>query len=161
MQAEQQQQRRNGQSLQQTWLGTHVKHHMGQVAIKMYDKFSFILHNETTINNVSFFKHYIQVQHDSGTATTKWAEMKEIICSLHLPYIKSLTKQTNIISNRFIHSYCRTWREETTTIGRDQNWKQPLLQGFQSLRRRWYLFITCYVTTRWVCYQWFYNQQLH
>jgi hypothetical protein len=64
------------------WLGTRIKHQMGPVSIKMYDKFSFILRIETTVNNVSFFKHYRQVQHRDGSATTKWAPMKKTIYSL-------------------------------------------------------------------------------
>jgi hypothetical protein len=48
----------------------------------MYDKFLFILRIETTVNDVSFFKHYRQVQHRDGTATTKWAPMKKTIYSL-------------------------------------------------------------------------------
>lgn len=38
--------------------GTCIKHHMGPVAIKMYDKFGLILRIEKTVNNPSFFKHH-------------------------------------------------------------------------------------------------------
>jgi hypothetical protein len=71
-----------GNRFNKRWLGTRIKHQMGPVSIKMYDKFSFILRIETTVNNVSFFKHYRQVQHRDGTATTKWAPMKKTIYSL-------------------------------------------------------------------------------
>ena len=37
--------------------GTRLKHTMGPVSIKMYDKFRLILRIETTVVNVSFFKH--------------------------------------------------------------------------------------------------------
>jgi len=56
-----------GNRFNKRWLGTRIKHQMGPVSIKMYDKFSFILRIETTVNNVSFFKHYRQVQHRDGT----------------------------------------------------------------------------------------------
>jgi hypothetical protein len=71
-----------GNRFNKRWLGTRIKHQMGPVSIKMYDKFSFILRIETTVNNVSFFKHYRQVQHRDGTTTTKWAPMKKTIYSL-------------------------------------------------------------------------------
>jgi hypothetical protein len=71
-----------GNRFNKRWIGTRIKHQMGPVSIKMYDKFSFILRIETTVNNVSFFKHYRQVQHRDGTTTTKWAPMKKTIYSL-------------------------------------------------------------------------------
>ena len=71
-----------GNRFNKRWLGTRIKHQMGPVSIKMYDKFAFILRIETTVNNVSFFKHYRQVQHRDGTTTTKWAPMKKTIYSL-------------------------------------------------------------------------------
>jgi hypothetical protein len=71
-----------GNRLNKRWLGTRIKHQMGPVSIKMYDKFSCILRIETTVNNVSFFKHYRQVQHRDGTTSMKWAPMKKTIYSL-------------------------------------------------------------------------------
>ena len=41
--------------------GTCVKHHMGRAAaIKMYDKLGRVLRIETTVNDPSFFKHYLR-----------------------------------------------------------------------------------------------------
>jgi len=71
-----------GNRFNKRWLGTRIKHQMGPVSIKMYDKFSFILRIETTVNDVSFFKHYRQVQQRDGTTITKWAPMKKTIYSL-------------------------------------------------------------------------------
>jgi hypothetical protein len=42
--------------------GTRIKHHMGPASIKMYDKFGLVLRIETTINDVSFFKHHRMVE---------------------------------------------------------------------------------------------------
>jgi hypothetical protein len=42
--------------------GTRIKHTVGPVSIKMYDKFRLILRIETTVVNVSFFKHYREVE---------------------------------------------------------------------------------------------------
>jgi hypothetical protein len=62
--------------------GTRIKHTMGPVSIKMYDKFGLILRIETTVNNVSFFKHYRLVEHRDGTESKKLAQMKKGIYSL-------------------------------------------------------------------------------
>jgi len=52
--------------------GSRIKHTMGSVSIKMYDKFSKILRIETTSNNISFFKHFREVVHRDGQRRTKW-----------------------------------------------------------------------------------------
>jgi hypothetical protein len=62
--------------------GTRIKHFMGPVSIKMYDKFRLILRIETTVLNVSFFKHYREVEHQDGTRNMTWAQMKKSIYSL-------------------------------------------------------------------------------
>ena len=62
--------------------GTRIKHTMGWVSIKMYDKFGLILRIETTINDVSFFRHYRTVEQRNGIPVTKWAAMKKSIYSL-------------------------------------------------------------------------------
>jgi len=63
--------------------GKRVKHHMGAVSIKMYDKFGFILRIETTVNNVTLFKHYRTVEHHDGSKTQQLAPMKKNIYSLN------------------------------------------------------------------------------
>ena len=55
---------------------------MGPVSVKMYDKFRLILRIETTVTDVSFFKHYREVEHKDGTRSMAWAEMKKTIYSL-------------------------------------------------------------------------------
>ena len=62
--------------------GTRIKHSMGKVSIKMYDKFKKILRIETTTNDLSFFKHYRTVEHRDGTTSKKYAAMKKNIYSL-------------------------------------------------------------------------------
>lgn len=62
--------------------GTRIKHSMGPVSIKMYDKFSLVLRVETTVNDVSFFKHYREVEQRDGTKSLQWAQMKKGIYSL-------------------------------------------------------------------------------
>jgi hypothetical protein len=63
--------------------GKRVKHHMGAISIKMYDKFGFILRIETTVNNVTLFKHYRTVEHHDGSKTQQLAPMKKNIYSLN------------------------------------------------------------------------------
>ncbi len=62
--------------------GTRIKHSMGPVSIKMYDKLGLVLRIETTVNDVSFFKHYRKVEHRDGTQSRKLAPMKKGIYSL-------------------------------------------------------------------------------
>lgn len=62
--------------------GTRIKHHMGEAAIKMYDKHGFILRIETTAHNVSFFKHYRKVEHRDGSTSRAFAKVKKSIYSL-------------------------------------------------------------------------------
>ena len=61
--------------------GSRIKHSMGKNTIKMYDKFSKILRIETTTNDVSFFKHYREVEHRDGTKSNKQAPLKKYIYS--------------------------------------------------------------------------------
>jgi len=64
------------------WLGSRIRHQMGPVVIKMYDKFNIVLRIETTVNQVSFFKQYRQVNHRDGSTSMRWAPMKKTIYSL-------------------------------------------------------------------------------
>ena len=57
--------------------GTRIKHTMGPVSIKFYDKFGLILRIETTVNDPTFFKHYREVEHRHGSRETKWASMQK------------------------------------------------------------------------------------
>jgi hypothetical protein len=62
--------------------GTRVRHSMGMASIKIYDKFGHILRIETTAKDVSFFKHYREVEQRNGEAVMKFAPMKKTIYSL-------------------------------------------------------------------------------
>ncbi len=62
--------------------GTCIKHRMGSVSVKIYDKFGRVLRIETTANNVSFFKHYRKVEHRDGTESHELAPLKKSIYSL-------------------------------------------------------------------------------
>lgn len=62
--------------------GTCIKHRFGQAQVKMYDKLGRILRIETTVNNVSFFKHHRKVEHREGPSTRELAPLKKNIYSL-------------------------------------------------------------------------------
>lgn len=62
--------------------GTRIRHHMGPVSIKMYDKFGRVLRIETTSNDVSFFKHHRTVEQRNGSTVFKLAPLKKSIYSL-------------------------------------------------------------------------------
>jgi DNA-binding MarR family transcriptional regulator len=62
--------------------GRCIKHHMGSVSVKVYDKFAQVLRIETTVNDVSFFKHHRKVEHRDGHDTYELAALKKSIYSL-------------------------------------------------------------------------------
>jgi hypothetical protein len=63
-------------------LGTRIKHQMGEISVKVYDKFGSILRIEVTSNNVSKLKSFREVQKRDGTTETKMAPVKKSIYSL-------------------------------------------------------------------------------
>jgi hypothetical protein len=50
--------------------------------VKVYDKFSRVLRVETTVNDVSFFKHHRKVEHTDAHTTRELAPLKKSIYSL-------------------------------------------------------------------------------
>ena len=62
--------------------GTCIKHRFASSSIKMYDKHGCVLRIETTINDVSFFKHHRKVEHRQGPPTRVLAPVKKTIYSL-------------------------------------------------------------------------------
>lgn len=87
-----------GNSLTKRWLGTRLKHQMGPVTLKLYDKFSLILRIETTVNDVTFFDQRRQVHHRDGTTTIQWAPMKKTIYSL-----SPLQQTLSAVNQRYLH----------------------------------------------------------
>ncbi|MFQ5668282.1 MAG: winged helix-turn-helix domain-containing protein [Candidatus Binatia bacterium] len=81
--------------------GTRIKHHMGPVSIKMYDKFGRILRIETTANNVGFFKHHRQVEQKDGRRVVKLAPVRKTIYSL-APDLQQLLLAANLRSLAFL-----------------------------------------------------------
>ncbi len=75
-------------------LGTRIKHHMGPVALKLYDKFGRILRIETTANDVTFFKHHRTVEQKDGQRVVKLAPVRKTIYSL-CPDLRDLMLAAN------------------------------------------------------------------
>lgn len=74
--------------------GRRIRHRMGEVCIKMYDKFASILRVETTVNDVTFFRHHRRVEHKKdGTWEMKVAPMRKTIYSL--PDLQGLLRAAN------------------------------------------------------------------
>jgi hypothetical protein len=77
-----------------TWIaGTRIKHRMGPVSLKVYDKQGFILPIETTVTDVSLFKHYPKVEHRDGTTETKWTSIEEG----HLQFVACLSPLREVL----------------------------------------------------------------
>ena len=62
--------------------GACIKHRLGKAQVKMYDKFHLVLRIETTVNDVSFFKHHRRVEHRQGPSSRELAPLKKTIYSL-------------------------------------------------------------------------------
>ena len=63
--------------------GTSVMHHMGRVAIKMYDKFQMIRRVETAVNDVTFFRQWREVFGRDETSEKKCARVPRHLFSLN------------------------------------------------------------------------------
>jgi hypothetical protein len=70
-------------SMKKTYLGYRIKHRNGNLSIKAYNKSGNVLRIEITINNISEFKIYREVERRDGQTTEKrFAPMKKSIYSL-------------------------------------------------------------------------------
>jgi hypothetical protein len=63
-------------------LGTRIKHQMGEISVKIYDKFGKILRIEITSNDVSQLKVFREVQKRDGSIVKTIAPVKKSIYSL-------------------------------------------------------------------------------
>lgn len=108
--------------------GTRIKHTMGPVSIKMYDKFHLILRIETTVVNVSFFKHYREVEHKDGTSSMAWANMKKTIYSL-APLRKLL-----LAANRRYLEFISTIEDDRAGTDKLNKISQPVQQNDRAYR---------------------------
>jgi hypothetical protein len=108
--------------------GTRIKHSMGPVSIKMYDKFRLILRIETTVLNVSFFKHYREVEHKDGTHSMAWAEMKKSIYSL------APLRELLLAANRRYLEFISTIEDDKAGTDKLHKISQPVQENDRSYR---------------------------
>jgi len=108
--------------------GTRLKHTMGPVSIKMYDKFRLILRIETTVVNVSFFKHYREVEHKDGTRSMAWAEMKKSIYSL------APLRELLLAANRRYLEFISTIEDDKVGTDKLNKLSQPVEEKDRSYR---------------------------
>ena len=99
-----------GTRFNRRWLGRRLKHHMGPVTLKLYDKFNIVLRIETTVNRVAFFSQYRQVQHRDGSVSSRHAPMQATIYSL--PPLAETLQAVNRRYLKFISAI------ETPEVGR-------------------------------------------
>lgn len=108
--------------------GTRIKHHMGPASIKMYDKLGRILRIETTVNDVSFFKHYREVEHRDGTKEKKLAAMQKTIHSL--PPLRELM----IAANRRYLSFLSELIDPSAGVDRIEQLSEPVRSNERNYR---------------------------
>ena len=92
-----------GTNYNQRFLGTRIKHHMGDVSIKMYDKHGIVLRIESTCNNIGEFRVNRKVLHRDGSSTEQKAPMKKSIYSLYQLF--TIMKSANYRYLEFISSF--------------------------------------------------------
>lgn len=110
--------------------GTRIRHSMGKNSIKMYDKFSTILRIETVTNDISFFKHYREVEHRDGTSSMKYAKLKKNLYSLTL--LAKLFKASNRRYLEFISAFDNreAGRRRLDAVTRPKRENQRNYKGF-------------------------------
>jgi hypothetical protein len=82
--------------------GTRIRHSMGPTSIRAYDKLGIDLRLETVTNDVSFFKHFRDVQQADGTIVNKIASMRKSIYSIS--DLASLMRDANFRYLEFLSS---------------------------------------------------------
>ena len=92
-----------GTNYNQRILGTRIKHHMGDVSIKMYDKFGHVLRIESTCNDIGTFRVKRKVEHRDGSSSEQKAPLKKSIYSLYQLF--TIMKAANYRYLEFISSF--------------------------------------------------------
>ena len=92
-----------GTNYNQRILGTRIKHHMGDVSIKMYDKFGLVLRIESTCNDIGAFRVKRKAEHRDGSSSEQKAFLKKSIYSLYQLF--TIMKAANYRYLEFISSF--------------------------------------------------------
>ena len=108
--------------------GTRIKHHMGPVCLKLYDKYGLILRLETTTNDVSFFSHYRTVEHKDGTQETKFAPMKKTLYSL------APLREVALAANRRYLDFLSQLPDPTVGLKKVEQLSEPVVYNARTYR---------------------------
>ena len=108
--------------------GARLKHHMGPVAIKLYDKQGLVLRIETTVNDVSFFRHHRTVEHRDHSSETKFAPMQKTIYSL--PPLRELL----LAANRRYLAFLSDLTDPSAGVQQVERLAEPVRQEERSYR---------------------------
>ena len=122
-------------SCKKSYLGYRIKHRNGAISIKMYNKAGNVLRVEITINNVSEFKVYRDVQQKDGQTVKKLANMKKSIYSLeHIVRISkaAINRYLDFISKMEDNS---TGVEQLRQLTERKTENNRNYQGFNPLNR--------------------------
>ena len=124
---------------------------MGPASIKMYDKLGLVIRIETTVNNVSFFKHHRRGEQRDGTTVYKLAPLDKSMDSLgdlqqlflpvnrrYLDFISAMDEPTD--GNKLLDKICETKMEDYRAYkgfnffsAHDQRVFEILLRGEQNI----------------------------
>ena len=110
--------------------GRRIKHNMGSASIKMYDKYGRILRIETTANDISFFKHYREIEHRDGSTSKRVTNFKKNIYS-----IGSLRRELHASNIRYLDFISQietreTGRKNLSKVGESKEVNNRRYKGF-------------------------------
>ncbi len=108
--------------------GACLKHHMGPVAIKLYDKQALVLRIGTTVNDVAFFRHHRTVEHHDGTSETKLAPMQKTIYSL------APLREVLVAANRRYLAFLSDLADPAAGVDRVERLAEPVRHDERSYR---------------------------
>jgi len=108
--------------------GARLKHQMGPVSIKLYDKQGLVLRIETTVNDVSFFRHHRTVEHRDGTTETKLAPMQKTIYSL------APLRELLLAANRRYLAFLSDLTDPSAGVEQVERLAEPVRQEERSFR---------------------------
>lgn len=117
-------------------LETRIKHHMGDVSIKMYDKFGCVLRIECTCNDIGTFRVEREVNHKDGTSSIQKAPLKKSIYSLYQLFL--ILKATNYRYLEFISSFDdhSSGRKKHNEVSQPRKEKERTYRGFNFFESR-------------------------
>lgn len=103
---------------------------MGDVSIKMYDKFGCVLRIESTCNDISTFHVELEVWHRDGTSDVRKAPLKKSIYSLY--HLFTIPKSANYRYLEFISSFDdhSSGRKKLDEVSRSQREKERTYRRF-------------------------------